>query len=108
MVSGARSYFISLHTPEPLSSICAADQSTLLDEVSDSYASIPAPPDVPSGRFSLAEIRALSTKMPNSAPGPDGIPYPFWKSLARPTDPIPGAPPNPLCLPFDVVFHRLP
>src|SRR5258708_27983725 len=105
MVSGARSYFVSLHTLEPLSSIRASDQSVLLDEVSDLYASIPAPPDVPSGRFSLAEIRALSTKMPNSAPGPDGIPYPFWKSLPRRTHPVPGAPPHPLCLPFYVPFH---
>ena len=57
-------------------------QSALLDEVFASYSDLPAPENVPSGPFSAAEVSALSAHMPNTAPGPDGIPYGFWRSLA--------------------------
>jgi len=34
-----------------------------------------------SGPFTLDEMKALWLKMPNTAPGPDGIHYGFWKRL---------------------------
>jgi Reverse transcriptase (RNA-dependent DNA polymerase) len=43
-----------------------------------------APP--PEGLFSLEEILTLKKKMPPTAPGPDSIPYPFWKALASRID----------------------
>ena len=82
MVQVARSYFYDLHTPEPSSSRRLLAQSALLNEVFESYSGSPAPADVPSGPFVRAEVAALSAHMPNTAPGPDGIPYSFWKSLA--------------------------
>ncbi len=39
-----------------------------------------------SGRFTLAEILVLRAKMPNTAPGPDGLPYGFYKALASKLD----------------------
>ena len=82
MVQVARSYFYDLHTPEPQSAHRLLAQSALLDEVFDAYSGSPAPRDVLSGPFSKDEVAALSSHMPNTAPGPDGIPYSFWKSLA--------------------------
>ena len=83
MVLIARSFFQSLHTPEPFTEAQAAAQATLLDEVQDEYSRIPAPPNFNSGPFSMDEIPALFDSMPNTAPGPDGIPYSFWKTLHR-------------------------
>ena len=60
---------------------CASAQSVLLDEVHDAYSSIPAPADLYSGPFTKEEIPALFNSMPNTALGPDSIPYIFWKSL---------------------------
>ena len=81
MVQVARSYFYDLHTPEPPSARCLLAQSALLDEVFGTYSGSPAPMDVLSGPFTRGEVAALSAHMPNMAPGPDGIPYGFWKSL---------------------------
>src|SRR5258706_16353570 len=36
--------------------------------------------------FSLAEVMVLHSKMPNTAPGPDGLPYGFYKALASRLD----------------------
>ena len=83
MVHIARSFFQSLHTPEPFTEAQATAQATLLDEVRDEYSHIPAPPNIESGPFTMDEIPALFDSMPNTAPGPDGIPYSFWKSLHR-------------------------
>ena len=83
MVHIARSFFQSLHTPEPFSVARAAAQATLLDEIQDEYSHIPAPRNFDSGPFSMDEIPALFDSMPNTAPGPDGIPYSFWKTLHR-------------------------
>ena len=83
MVHIARSFFQSLHTPEPFTEAQAAAQATLLDEVHHKYSHIPAPPNIESGLFTMDEIPALFNSMPNTAPGPDGIPYSFWKSLHR-------------------------
>ena len=82
MVQIARKYFYDLHTPEPPSVSRSLAQDALLEEVSAAYSRLPRPVDVPSGPFSLAETPALTAAMHNTAPGPDGIPFAFWKSLA--------------------------
>ena len=81
MAGIARSYFVGLHSPEPPSVARDVAQTSLLHDVRDKYADIP-PPEHASGPFSREEFDALSTKMPNTAPGPDGIQYSFWKSLS--------------------------
>ena len=81
MANIARSYFVELHTPEPSSGLRDVAQTSLLRDVADSYADIPSP-EHSSGPFSHDEFNALSSKMPNTAPGPDGIQYSFWKSLS--------------------------
>ena len=81
MADIARSYFVELHTPEPASDLRANAQASLIRDITNSYAGIPSP-DHTSGPFSLEEFDALSSKMPNTAPGPDGIQYSFWKSLS--------------------------
>ena len=81
MVQIARRYFCDLHNPEPSPPDRLAAQAALLAEVSASYADIPPPPSVRSGPFVLDELAALPRTMHNTAPGPDGIPYSFWKSL---------------------------
>ena len=81
MANIARSFFVELHTPEPPSVLRDIAQASLLHDVGNSYADIP-PPEHASGPFSYEEFDALSSKMPNTAPGPDGIQYSFWKSLS--------------------------
>ena len=84
MVVIAHDFYHSLHTPVPDSATCCATQDILIDEVTHAYHDLPAPManDSPTGPFSLGEVLALKSKMPNSAPGPDGIQYGFWKALA--------------------------
>ena len=82
MVQIAQKYFYDLHTPEPVSLARSLAQSQLLDEVSATYSASPAPLDILTGPFSLAETPALLRTMHNTAPSPDGIPYGFWKGLA--------------------------
>ena len=84
MVVIAHDFYHSLHTPVPDSATCRAAQDTLIDKVTCNYHHLPAPSanDSPSGPFSLCEVLTLKSKMPNSAPGPDGIQYSFWKALA--------------------------
>ena len=86
MVQITHSYFFQLHTPEPQSAPRLLAQSSLLDEVFSTYSGIPAPAGVPSGPFSVEETSSLTDSMPNTAPGPDGIPYSFWKSLSTRID----------------------
>ena len=81
MVQIARSYFWKLHTPESNPPSRRALQDTLLGEVSREYGPLPPPKEVTSGPFTLAETHALRRHMNNSAPGPDGIQYGFWKAL---------------------------
>ena len=83
MVQITLSFFHTLHTPEPFTMAQATAQSALLDEVHEEYSCLPAPTDINSGPFTMDEIPALSDSMPNTAPGPDGLPYTFWKSLHR-------------------------
>ena len=75
-----------MHTPEPQSAPRLLAQSSLLDEVFSAYSDIPAPADVPTGPFTVEEASSLADSMPNTAPGPDGIPYSFWKSLSSRID----------------------
>ena len=84
MVVIAHDFYHSLHTPVPSTADRLAAQDALIEEVAQEYRALPAPAatDSPSGPFSLGEVLALKSKMPNSAPGPDGIPYSFWKALA--------------------------
>ena len=88
MVVIAHDFYHSLHTPMLYSAARQAAQDALIAEVKQAYSDLPAPSetDSPSGPFSLGEILALKSKMPNSAPGPDGIQYAFWKSLASRID----------------------
>ena len=84
MVVIAHDFYHSLHTPVPNTADRLAAQDALVEEVAQEYSTLPAPAatDSPSGPFSLEEVLTLKSKMPNSAPGPDGIQYSFWKALA--------------------------
>ena len=77
----AHSYFHDLHTPEPLSDRQQELQDSILCKVNATYAPVLAPPDSRSGPFLADELPALRRVMHNTALGPDGIPYSFWKSL---------------------------
>jgi len=85
MAAVARDYFHSLHTPEVLDQTRMAGQATLLEEVRVQGLSRPdpSPEDVKEGPFMEEEMTSLLSKMPNTAPGPDGIPYAFWKRLIK-------------------------
>ena len=82
MLQIAREYFQELHTPIRPTLLCHDAQQLLLNEVQVTYSDLIAPPSS-SGPFSLEEVIALKEHMPGMAPGPDGIPYTFYKSLAR-------------------------
>lgn len=82
MVQIARKYFFDLHTPEPPSLACSLAQDSLLDEVSAAYSILPPPVGFVSSPFTIEETPPLLKVMHNTAPGPDGIPYSFWKALA--------------------------
>jgi len=83
MTSVAKEYFFDLHTPEPTDPDRLRAQLTLLEEVrlQSQQRPDPEPEDVLEGPFTEEEMRALLSKMPNTAPGPDGIHYNFWKRL---------------------------
>jgi len=85
MTTVARDYFHILHTPEPLDDARLAAQDMLLDEVRLHGRSRPDPnpDDIIEGPFTGEEMMSLLSKMPNTAPGPDGIPYAFWKRLIK-------------------------
>jgi len=78
----ARDYFRSLHSPEELTPQRLRSQEELLQALRVEYSGRADPTGGHSGPFSLEEAAALGRKMPNTAPGPDGIPYGFWKALA--------------------------
>ena len=84
MVVIAHDFYHNLHTPVPNSAARRTTQDTLIGEVAQDYRHLPSPSaaDSPSGPFTLGEVLTLKSKMPNSAPGPDGIQYGFWKALA--------------------------
>src|SRR5258706_14809509 len=82
MLHIAQDHFRLLHTPLGISPERSVSQRTLLAEITAEYSAKPAPSDVASGLFTLTEVMALRPKMPNTAPGPDGLPYGFYKALA--------------------------
>jgi len=92
MTRVARDYFQDLHTPERRSDVRVAEQVRLLSEVRAAYRNLPGPTGTEEGPFSMKEILALKKKMPNTAPGPDGIPYAFWKALSTRLDDLAGKP----------------
>ena len=81
MAGVSRDYFKDLHSPEPLTPDRSQAQSALLREISGAYGRLPGPIDFEVGSFTDEEVQALQDKMPNTAPGPDGIPYEFWRRL---------------------------
>jgi len=97
MAAVARDYFHDLHTPEPLDPARDAAQKALLAEVRLQSLQRPNvdPEDITSGPFTEGELRSLLTKMPNTAPGPDGIPYSFWKKLIKLLDGLQDSAPPP-------------
>jgi len=86
MTAIAKAYFLGLHTPEALPRDRLNEQASLLREVKASYEHLPGPPEFCSGPYTSEEVMALKKKMPSTALGPDGIPYYFWKELARRLD----------------------
>jgi len=109
MVVIAREYYHALHTPLPDSADRLSSQDALVQEVANCYGGVPAPPlaDQLSGPFSLEEVMALRPKMPNSAPGPDGIQYSFWKALAARIDTLNDRSPGPDMPSFWASFRLL-
>ena len=83
MAMVAKDYFYHLHTPEPTPLERRAAQQTLLEDVRQQSRDRgdPDPEALEYGPFMVAEVKALCAKMPNTAPGPDGIHYGFWKKL---------------------------
>jgi len=83
MTEIARDYFFDLHTPERTDRERLEAQQVLLEEVrlQSLRRPNPEPEDILEGPFTEKEMRALLSKMPNTAPGPDGIHYSFWKRL---------------------------
>ena len=105
MVMVAHSYFRDLHTPEPLSAWRRDLQDSILREVAAVYAAVPTPLGSVSGPFLASELPALRRVMHNTAPGPDGIPYSFWKSLESRVASLPAT--NPPLKPFWHAFLDL-
>ena len=93
MTNIAKDYFIDLHTPEQTSPERLAAQRVLLEEVKlqSLRRPNPKPEDVAEGPFSEEEMKALLSKMPNTAPGPDGIHYSFWKQLIKTLEALQGS-----------------
>jgi len=83
-------------TPEPSPPEHELAQCALLEEVRQQglIRPDPNPEDSTTGPFTLNEMKALCSKMPNTAPGPDGIHYGFWKRLISTLDALQdGVPP---------------
>ena len=79
----ARDYFYHLHTPEPLPPDWVEIQEVLLESVKQQSQDM-GDPDLEKlvhSSFTVAEVKSLHSKMPNTAPGLDGIHYGFWKKL---------------------------
>jgi len=83
MTAVSKDYFEALHSPEPAPVSRVIAQNALLKETRAAYHHIPGPDELEEGPFTEEEVLVLRDKMPNTAPGPDGIPYDFWKRLCR-------------------------
>ena len=86
MLHIAHNHFRDLHRVQEPSEERKCSQNELLDEIVKEYGRKPAPDTVLIGRYNLNEIMELKAKMPNTAPGPDGLPYGFYKQLASRLD----------------------
>jgi len=97
MTSVARDYFHHLHTLEPAQPEQSEAQLTLLEEVRHQGLLRPNPAgdNILEGPFEEEEMKTLLSKMPNMAPGPDGIPYEFWKALIHMLDSLQDSTPPP-------------
>ena len=95
MTAVSKDYFETLHTPEPMLEERLLAQDALLEEVGATYRHVPGPSDFEVGPFTMEEVLVLRDKMPNTAPGPDGIPYDFWKRLCRKLQSLQGSPSPP-------------
>ena len=97
MTSVAKDYFYALHTPKPCPPKWKAAQQDLLEEVKRHGLTRldPKPEDVESGPFTEEEMQSLTSRMPNTAPGPDGIHYGFWKMLIKVLDGLQDGTPPP-------------
>src|SRR5258706_1799745 len=86
MLHIAQDHFRRLHTPQAMNTLRSVSQVALLTEIAEEYGGKQAPASVVSRNFMLAEVKELRPKMPNTAPGPDGLPYGFYKALASKLD----------------------
>ena len=86
MLHIAHNHFRDLHRVQEPSEEREHLQNELLDKVIVEYGQKPAPSTVFTGSYNLKEIMELKDKMPNTAPGPDGLPYGFYKKLASKLD----------------------
>ena len=86
MLHIAHQHFAVLHTPRTMTTERSRSQFSLLSEIATEYGPKPGPSSICSGDFSIAEFMELRSKMPNTAPGPDGIQYGFYKALASKLD----------------------
>ena len=86
MLHIAHNHFRDLHKVQEPSEECERLQRELLDKIVMEYSWKPALRTVLTGSYDLAEIMELKAKMPNTAPGPDGLPYGFYKTLASKLD----------------------
>ena len=107
MLRIARSYFEDLHTPAPVTRLRTEIQEKLLQEVEQTYVSIPGPVDEDTGTFTPEELGLLKKKMPSTAPGPDDLPYWFWKHLAKQITAYNNTHPNNELIDFWVGFSQL-
>ena len=81
MTAVSKDYFVALHSPEPTPEERLVAQDALIRETRATYHHIPSPSDFEEGPFTEEEVLVLQDKMPNTTPGPDSIPYEFWKRL---------------------------
>ena len=97
MASVAKDYFFQLHAPEPSPPEWELAQDTLLEDVRQQglLRPDPSPENITSSPFMMEEMKALWLKMPNTAPGPDGIHYGFWKKLIKIIDALQDSIPPP-------------
>ena len=86
MLHIAHNHFRDLHKAQEPSEERRHLQEELLNEIVAEYGPRPAPQTVLTGHYSLNEVMELKTTMPNTAPGPDGLPYGFYKKLASRLD----------------------
>ena len=86
MLHIAHNHFRDLHRAQEPSEERRRLQNELLDEIIVEYGPKPVPSTILTRNYSLEEIMELKDRMPNMAPGPDSLPYGFYKKLASKLD----------------------